>query len=406
MQCPACRAVYSNGLDVCPRCKTPVPPSSHKVESAQTAHTQENATASTNAQATTEETGNVSTVATQASSSSTLIEFPGTGRAALPQWRKDLSDRVRAIQERRAREAAREAEEALKRRREQPPPELPPAPQLGLVPPADAPPVNPIVAAALKRIERARQSAPPMPRQRTTMGGAAVAVAHVPEEEYQNSPQPELIARPALAPLPNPEKAASTKSAETLREHGLAVVTKHAPPKAETIASHPTPKRTVAGVVDDEVLAPLDARESDSILLEELYDDRAPLAARFAGGFIDLLVVAFASSPFAAIIELTNGNWTDPRVSGSMGGIVLLVMFLYLTAATAMTGRTWGMSLASLRAVDADTGLLPTTRQSVLRALAYMLSLATFGIGLLYALFDAEGRAAHDHLSSTAVVRE
>ena len=64
------------------------------------------------------------------------------------------------------------------------------------------------------------------------------------------------------------------------------------------------------------------------------------------------------------------------------------------------------MSLLSLRAVDVDTGLPPTTRQSVIRAIAYMLSLATFGLGLFYALVDAEGRGVHDHLSGTTVVRE
>jgi uncharacterized RDD family membrane protein YckC len=81
-------------------------------------------------------------------------------------------------------------------------------------------------------------------------------------------------------------------------------------------------------------------------------------------------------------------------------------MFLYLTAATALAGRTWGMSLLSIRAVDADSGLPPTTKQSIGRALLYMLSLASFGLGILYALFDAEGRAAHDRLSGTAVVHE
>lgn len=380
--------------------------------------TQAKADAQTNAHEI-EETHDVSsaettTAATTAPVSSTLLEFPGAGRAALPQWRKELSERVREIQERRAREAAREAEEAERRRREQPLPKILPAPQLGLVPPPDAPPVNPIVAAALKRIERARQQPPPMPRTRASMSGAAVAVARVPEEQYQDEAQPETVTRPALAPpppvaaqSPATERAASPKSVESAREHGLAVVTTKALPASETAPTRPKAERVVASVVDDEMLAPtLDAEASDPFLTEDIYDDRAPLGTRFAGGFIDLLVVAFASSPFAAIIELTNGNWMDWRVSASMGGITVLVMFLYLAAATAMAGRTWGMSLVSLRAVDADTGLLPTTRQAMLRALVYMISLAAFGLGILYALFDAEGRTAHDHLSGTAVVRE
>src|SRR6266496_6415225 len=39
---------------------------------------------------------------------STLIEFPGATRT-VPEWRKQLSQRVREVQERRAREAAEEA---------------------------------------------------------------------------------------------------------------------------------------------------------------------------------------------------------------------------------------------------------------------------------------------------------
>jgi uncharacterized RDD family membrane protein YckC len=35
-----------------------------------------------------------------------------------------------------------------------------------------------------------------------------------------------------------------------------------------------------------------------------------------------------------------------------------------------------------------------------------MLSLATLGLGLLYSLFDAEGRTAHDILSGTVIVRK
>jgi uncharacterized RDD family membrane protein YckC len=63
------------------------------------------------------------------------------------------------------------------------------------------------------------------------------------------------------------------------------------------------------------------------------------------------------------------------------------------------------MSLFKLHTVDAETALAPTTGQCVRRTLLYILSLAAFGLGLLYALFDRERRTAHDHLSGTVVVR-
>src|SRR5215213_5626107 len=88
---------------------------------------------------------------------STLIEFPGISRNSLPEWRKELSERVREKQEKRARDAAHEAAEAERQRLAA---DINP-PQLELLPPpAQMPAMNPLVAAALKRIERAHQTAP------------------------------------------------------------------------------------------------------------------------------------------------------------------------------------------------------------------------------------------------------
>jgi uncharacterized RDD family membrane protein YckC len=331
---------------------------------------------------------------------STLIEFPGAGRAARPQWRKQLSERVREIQERRA----REAEEAARRPQEPPLAETP-APQLGLVPQPDMPQLNPLVVAALRRIERAHQpSSASGPRTRGG-GGAATAVARFVEDEYQPETSPRTVE--AQTPRPLPEQALAEKPSEAARERGLVVVA--APQTAPQATSSQTKAgRAVAAaeVIDDTLIETQDAENAAALPALEPYDDRGPLHRRVVAAFIDLFVVAFASSPFAAIIELTNGNWADMRVVASMGGIILVIMFLYLTASTALSGRTWGMSVVSLRPVDVNTGLPPTTKQAVSRALLYMASLITAGLGILYALFDAEGRAAHDHFSGTVVVRE
>jgi uncharacterized RDD family membrane protein YckC len=342
------------------------------------------------------------TVESKAPAVSTLIEFPGAGRAARPVWRKQLSERVREIQERRA----REAEEAARRPQEQSPAE-PPSPQLGLVPPPDVPEINPLVAAALRRIERARQTYPPMIRTRGG-GGAATAVARVVEDDYQPATRPASVEAQASVALPLSDKAFVEKMPEAAREHGLVIISSPQPTaeRAELAQTEAPARRIAAEVIDGAVRESLDEQVYDVLPGIEPYDDRGPLHRRVAAAIIDLLVVAFASSPFAAIIELTNGNWADVRVGASMGGIILVIMFLYLTASTALSGRTWGMSLLSLRPVDAESGLPPTTRQAVTRALIFMLSLAAAGLGLLYALYDAEGRTAHDHFSGTVVVRE
>lgn len=389
MQCPACRAVYSNGLDICPRCKTPAYTPAIETDSA-TPDVAVATSASVEAS---------KTVQSEAPAS-TLIEFPGA--RSMPQWRKQLSERVREIQERRAREAAREAEEMARNPVAQPAAVEADVPPLGLVPPPEVPEMNPIVVAALRRIERARQPQTLPPVSRSSRGGAAVA--RVAEEQYQEELNPTL-ATGLIAP-PEAEQAPATKPIETPREHNLVVVPAPQPVKEERPVKASIEREIEVGI-DEASAAELETkRETELGTLEDLYDDRAPVVARLTAGLIDFLVVAFASSPFAAIIELTNGNWSDPRVAASMGGIVLLVMFLYLTTATAIAGRTWGMSLLSLRAVDVDSGEQPTTKQAMTRALIYMISLAALGLGIVYALFDAEGRTAHDHISGTAVVLE
>ncbi len=417
MQCPSCRAVYSNGLDACPRCKTPAIASPPGPQDGSVDSAPGEVVAEASAAAPKHEIDGPEEVAVPANS--TLIEFPGAAHPPRPQWRKELSERVREIQERRA----REAEQAAQRRLEQPALDMPQSqPQLGLVPPPGAPAANPLVAAALRRIERARQPLPPAPRPRMMVSGAAAAtaaaVATVAEEQYQNQAELATVPVPRQAQPPPPESAIPAMTVEPVRERPLVVVpatpipktgapTNAAPTiKSDAATSDVKPKRVIVDTEDDITYAQHDVLLTDADPFEELGDERAPLAARLAGGIIDLFVIVFASSPFAAIIELENGNWADPRVAASMGGIMVIIMFLYLTASTALAGRTWGMSLVSLRTVDASTGLAPTTKQSVGRALLYMFSLITFGLGILYALFDVEGRTAYDHLSGTAVVRE
>src|SRR2546423_9665243 len=114
---------------------------------------------------------------------STLIEFPGVSRSSLPEWRKELSERVREVQERRARETIN-------------------PPQLELLPPAQMPAMNPLVAAALKRIERAHQTAPSENRQPRT--NLATAIAYLPEREENDmsdtiSVDPQLTFEPEIS---------------------------------------------------------------------------------------------------------------------------------------------------------------------------------------------------------------
>jgi uncharacterized RDD family membrane protein YckC len=459
----------------------------------------------------------------QSTNNSTLLEFPGVNRNR-PAWRKELSERFREIQQRRAREAALESEsqgrpaervETEQERAAQPTANKTAsesAKQLGLVPPPDEPEMNPLVAAALRRIERARVQAPTHARQGAGRGQVATAAARVVEEQPEQvvapapadkrdgqtgtqarrasrraeksdvsakaeetqtrattlavvppkqSTEPATVeARNASAPVE--EKAATAKAAATVEaktaavaetvetKSAAAIETKAAVEAAtpaaataeverQTAASAPTStptcvepqpqpvvartrtenaeqprtqtasrqSRKIEGVLDEFWLERQGLDPLPKVSAPELnYDDRAPRAKRIAAAIVDLIAVAFLCAPFAAAIELTIGNWSDPRVYGSMAGIVVAAMFLYHTCSVALAGHTWGMALCSLRAVDARTALVPTTGQCARRALAYIISLAALGLGIIYSVFDAEGRTAHDLLSGTVVVRQ
>jgi uncharacterized RDD family membrane protein YckC len=245
------------------------------------------------------------------------------------------------------------------------------------------PEMNPLVAAALRRIERAHTQAE---------GNAAIATAPLDEEQptlevncVEDDPAiDEVVAKPErahnLAAVPAPEVSTPAVPQETRK-----------------------PRRLIAGQ-NDPALNYLDSIPMSARLERPQYSS-APLFRRMLGAVVDLAMVGLLASPILALMDLTNPEWQNPRVIGFAAGACLVVGFLYLTIAVAFTGRTIGMKLFSLRVVDARTGLIPTGSQSAGRSLVYLLSLASAGIALMYIFTDPEKHTAHDRFTGTAVIR-
>ena len=335
---------------------------------------------------------------------STLIEFPGVSRSALPEWRKELSERVREVQERRAREAAREAAEAERQRAE----EVTNPPQLELLPRTEAPAMNPLVAAALKRIERAHQSASVEARPPRSSLATAVAYAPEREENIMNETVPPTIqiefeSEPAAAEVQagvaELEFAEATEVAAAAPTR-LTVV----PAPIETIVTKTIPelppKRLI--IENDPALNYLDSI-CRSVRVDDVVTESASVFRRIVSAFLDLIFSALLTSPIAGALYLAGGSVHDVRAIAVLAGCLVVMTFFYLTLTTALTGRTWGMRLLSLRVIDTKTGLIPTGGQSIGRSIFYLLSLAT-GIGILFALVSREGYTAHDRFTRTAVV--
>jgi uncharacterized RDD family membrane protein YckC len=319
----------------------------------------------------------ISAAAIDTNTPSTLIEFPGMSRA-VPPWRKQLSQRVREIQEQRAREAA-EAE-AANRAAESVSCALPSG-QLELVPDREQAPMNPIVSKALQRVDRARRG------EQLSTGFVASAVAPAFERE------PEEISEPDLSE-PTPDEV-KTK---------LTIV---APISKEETQTKPKPVRLITDSIDDSALSYLESYLSvgdaaaDTALSQQPGFVRRTIAAVF-----DLVLVSLLIAPVVAIIEMIGGEFRDPRNIGIVAGSSFVALLVYLTIAIALTGRTIAMRMFSLRVIDLRTRMIPTGSQSLKRAFVYIFSLVFGGLGIVYALIDRDGRTVHDRFSKSVVIKD
>ena len=327
-----------------------------------------------------------------ANSTSRLIEFPGR---SVPAWRKQLSQRVREVQERKAREAAEElaaAQEAglvscvL------------PSGQLELVPDLEQPVMNPIVSKALERLDRARRGEP-IP---AGYGAAATAPALSPGID-------EMTGEEFMAAQPKTKlTVVLPHSAPAIEANVVSVSSEIDPASNESVAaavasSERKPVRVISE--DDAALSYLDTCLSLPALSTDTRGDIPTLSRRFIGGVLDLILIALMVSPAVAAVYYSGGKWTDPRVIELLGGIMLVTMFAYMTMSIAFTGRTLAMRILSLRTIDLRTGLIPTGGQSIGRALGFVFSLVLLGLGQAYALIDPDKRTVYDRLSNTIVVR-
>lgn len=153
---------------------------------------------------------------------------------------------------------------------------------------------------------------------------------------------------------------------------------------------------------EDEILE----LEETELVEEEENEDLAPFAMRFNAGLFDLIIGAFTSLILLAPFMLSGGNWFS--LAGFFAFLVTcaIVMFVYLTTAVGMFGKSAGMKIFSLETIDIEENDYPTFHQAAVSSSVYLVSLALGGIGFLPALFNSERRTAPDLLSGTIIVKE
>jgi uncharacterized RDD family membrane protein YckC len=124
-------------------------------------------------------------------------------------------------------------------------------------------------------------------------------------------------------------------------------------------------------------------------------------AHRLMAAVADASMIAIALGLFLAIFYLSGGRIVFTTASALLSlGVASAVTFLYRFLWCLGDGDTPGMHFVGLRLVDFD-GRRPAREQRTVRLAASILSLASAGLGLLWALVDEENLTWHDHISKT-----
>lgn len=135
---------------------------------------------------------------------------------------------------------------------------------------------------------------------------------------------------------------------------------------------------------------------------------RAPFSLRCGALLVDYtLVVAILA--FATILARFFDGSSDWRSATALtfGYIAALaVAVLNFVVLAAFAGRTIGKWVTGLRIERVDGAPLSVARAALRHLVGYPITLLTLGVGFLIAVFSVEGRALHDLIAGTVVVRE
>ncbi len=344
--------------------------------------------------------------------SPTLAEFK-TPNASLPEWRIQLQNSVRQRSGRVELEAASTYVVPKTSAARKPKPDL-----------TDGTEVDQKVANAMKRIEQSRRRYLPTEKAREGIRVAKAAASRAyPFNVVSRSadlPERPAVQRTESVPTPRPKLVPTLKIEKKRYDTNKLVPILEAEYMAEIEPTVQEPAEEIKRLrdnwsqkiefksphVEEEVTAAesaLDAEETGPDVDE--IDDLAPLSLRFNAGLFDLIIGGFISfvlfSPFIGLSE----TWASLTGLLLFSAILLVVMFVYLTASVGFLGRTFGMKLFSLDMVDIEQSEFPTLHQAAVSSSIYLLSLLFVGLGFVPLFFNEERRAAHDIVSGTILVR-
>ncbi len=370
-----------------------------------------------------------------APTSPTLIEFHSKN-AAVPQWRLQLQNTVRRRQERSTTEMKKSDSSPVQKTKlvTSGATALKTEPDAKIEEPEITQSGNPTLSSALQRIQQSRQKflveqekpkpvpvkTAPAPNKNYPFYIAGKTKEETPKKAQVNVP-PNFTAQPKpAASLKNNNQDFDTNKLPALPTSARISTSFEKRPTnfveekkiigdnkktEEKVQIKEKVKFEEKKKIENKVIEPEEIINSEATEFEET-DDCAPFAMRFNAGLFDLIIGLFATLLLFLPFMLSGGSWFTLAGFTMFLATCAVVMFIYLTMAIGMYGKTFGMRLFSLEVIDIEGENYPTLFQAAVSSFLYIGSLALGGIGFITLFFNEEKRAVHDLVSGTIVVKE
>ncbi|HEY0003222.1 MAG TPA: RDD family protein [Pyrinomonadaceae bacterium] len=134
---------------------------------------------------------------------------------------------------------------------------------------------------------------------------------------------------------------------------------------------------------------------------------RAPFSLRCGALLIDYILIVMVIAFSTLWARLLGGGARMAGGTTETVGLVfaLLIAILDLFVLPGLRGQTLGKWATGLRIVSREGEPVGFGRIALRQLLGYTLSFLTLGAGFLLAAFSAHGRALHDFVAGTVVVR-
>jgi uncharacterized RDD family membrane protein YckC len=271
---------------------------------------------------------------------------------------------------------------------------------------------NPKIAKALERIDQSRKAF--LPEKPKTKPAATMAAKNYPfnvvEKTHAVPTRRPAESKPVMSEPPKPTLVPTFKIDKKKFDTNKLPLLEREPEtkaKSEPLPVIGKPSAPIEPAKPEiSIQATLSENATPALTNDDEIDDLAPISVRFNAALFDLIIGAFGSFVLLSPLVLMGGDWLSISGLAAFFGVWATTLFIYMTLAIGMYGKTLGMRMFGLELVDAEENDYPTFHQAAVHAAVFLLTLPILGLGLLPMIFNEEQRGVHDLAAGTIIVTE